>query len=180
MQEKKRPHFKTSRKAKKPHRGFQERFSAVSACSAVQFFPSSPADPKISIISHAMKKIGRSLAFGLNIRNPPPGSQSESPWGMISPPSLWRYPLPWPGVKGVARRKHRPGVPFSGRLRLASAEGGGPIGRPPVAPTRIANRRGDPRPVGPTGPGNGRCLMVSAGNALDPGPEKASPTLTFI
>jgi hypothetical protein len=32
----------------------------------------------------------------------------------------------------------------------------------------------------PTGPGNERCLMVSAGNALDPGPEKASQTLTFI
>jgi hypothetical protein len=32
---------------------------------------------------------------------------------------------------------------------------------------------------GPTGPGNRSCLMVSAGNALDPGPEKASKALTF-
>jgi len=97
-----------------------------------------------------------------------------------SPPSLWRYLLSWPGVKGVARRKHRPGEPFSARLRPASAGYGGPIARPPVAPTRNANRRGDPRPVGPTGPENGSCLLVSAGNALDPGPEKAAKTLTFI
>ena len=37
------------------------------------------------------------------------------------PPSLWRYPLSWPGVKGVACGKHRPGEPFSWRLKPASA-----------------------------------------------------------
>ena len=113
--------------------------------------------------------------------------------------------MPWPGVKGLARRKHRPGKPFSGRLRAASAGRGGPIGRPSRAsrdrpyPDREPSRgpqagwgdrrsllpgsqtgAGNPRPVGPTGPGNGSRLMVSAGNALDPGPERASKTFTFI
>jgi len=37
-----------------------------------------------------------------------------------------------------------------------------------------------PQCHGPTGPRNESCLMVSAGNALDPEPEKASKTLTFI
>ena len=33
---------------------------------------------------------------------------------------------------------------------------------------------------GPPGPNNESCLMVSAGNALGPGPERAYKTLTFI
>ena len=91
-------------------------------------------------------------------------------------PSLGRYPLSWPGVKGVARRKHRPGEPFSRKLRPDSLKWGGPIGWPPVALTRMAKRHRGPGPVGPTGPGNGRCLMVSAGNALDSGLRKPRRT----
>jgi hypothetical protein len=39
-----------------------------------------------------------------------------------------------PGGKGIARRKHRLGEPFSRALRSTSAEGGGPLGDPPDRP----------------------------------------------
>jgi len=40
----------------------------------------------------------------------------------------------WPGGKGIACGKHRPGEPFSQTLRLTSAEGSGPWGDPPDRP----------------------------------------------
>jgi len=42
----------------------------------------------------------------------------------------------WPGHKGLGRKKHRPGEPFSQTLRSTSAGGGGPWGDPPVRPYR--------------------------------------------
>jgi hypothetical protein len=40
----------------------------------------------------------------------------------------------WPGGKGLPGKKHRPGGPFSRRLRPASAEWGGLFGRPAGRP----------------------------------------------
>ena len=46
----------------------------------------------------------------------------------------------WPGGKGVARRKHRPGEPFSQGLRSISAERGEPVGDPPDRPYADSTR----------------------------------------
>ena len=78
----------------------------------------------------------------------------------------------WPGGKGVARRKHRPGEPFSQGLRSISAERGEPVGDPPDRPYADSTRRLSLALCSPV-PWNRRCLMISAGNALGPGPGSA-------
>jgi len=75
----------------------------------------------------------------------------------------------WPGVKGVTRKKHRPGEPFSrGSARFPQKEAG-PWAIQRIAPTGIQSED-VVLALCPPVPWNQRCLMISAGNALDPGP----------
>jgi len=47
---------------------------------------------------------------------------------------FYSKPSLWPGSKGVARKKHRRGKNSARRSCLASAEWGGPLGRPAGRP----------------------------------------------
>jgi hypothetical protein len=75
-----------------------------------------------------------------------------------------------PGSRALAAESIGRVSPFPGGSDRLPQDEAGRSGRPPVAPTRSQNRRGNPRPVGPTRLGPRSCLMISAGNALDSGP----------
>jgi len=85
-----------------------------------------------------------------------------------------------PGPRALPAESIGPVSPFPGGSdRIPQDEAGLSDDRRSLLPGS-QTVAGNPRPVGPTGPGNGSRLMVSAGNALDPGLERASKTLTFI
>ena len=76
----------------------------------------------------------------------------------------------WPGGKELLGKKHRPGGASPRRLRPASAECGGLIGRPAGRPYREREPSLGDRRVGPPGPFNASCLMIFAQKLLAPGP----------
>jgi len=76
----------------------------------------------------------------------------------------------WPGGKGLVLKKHRLGWLFSQRLGRASADRGGPIGRPAGRPYKDRKFSRRAKTGSPPVPWNKGRLMVFEQKAFAPGP----------